>query len=103
MTKTTIGVIGCGYWGPNLIRNFTENAAAQVRWLCDVDAERLSAVGRRYPLASTTEDYRDLLLDPELEAVVIATPVATHFPFAKEALEAGKHVLLEKPLTASVR
>ncbi len=103
MTTTTIGVIGCGYWGPNLIRNFAENRGAQVRWLCDVDAERLSTVGRRYPSASTTSDYRELLDDPELQAVVIATPVATHFPFAKEALEAGKHVLIEKPLTKRAR
>ncbi|HYO91967.1 MAG TPA: Gfo/Idh/MocA family oxidoreductase, partial [Pyrinomonadaceae bacterium] len=64
--------------------------------------ERLSAVGRRYPTASTTTDYRDLLRDTELHAVVIATPVATHFSFAKEALEAGKHVLIEKPFTSSV-
>jgi predicted dehydrogenase len=98
----TVGVIGCGYWGPNLIRNFAENREAEVRWLCDLDAERLSSVGRRYPLASLTSDYRELLLDAELEAVVIATPVATHFPFAKEALEAGKHVLVEKPFTCSV-
>jgi predicted dehydrogenase len=103
MTTTTIGVIGCGYWGPNLIRNFAENARAQVRWLCDLDAERLSAIGRRYPGARATQDYRELLRDPELHAIVIATPVATHFPFAREALEAGKHVLVEKPFTASVR
>jgi predicted dehydrogenase len=103
MTTTTIGVIGCGYWGPNLIRNFAENRGAQVRWLCDLDSERLSAVGRRYPFATTTSDYRDLLRDPELQAVVIATPVATHFSFAREALEAGKHVLVEKPFTSSVR
>jgi predicted dehydrogenase len=103
MTRTTIAVIGCGYWGPNLIRNFTENAGAQVRWLCDLDEERLQSVGRRYPFASLTSDYREILRDPELEAVVIATPVATHFPFAKEALEAGKHVLVEKPFTASAR
>jgi predicted dehydrogenase len=102
MKATTIGVIGCGYWGPNLIRNFAENKAAVVRWLCDLDAARLGAVGRRYPLASLTSDYRELLRDPELDAVVIATPVATHFTFAKEALEANKHVLVEKPFTASV-
>jgi predicted dehydrogenase len=102
MKTTTIGVIGCGYWGPNLIRNFAENQRARVSWLCDLDAERLSAVGRRYPSARTTQDYRELLRDAELDAVVIATPVATHFPFAMEALEAGKHVLVEKPFTASV-
>lgn len=103
MTRTTIGVIGCGYWGPNLIRNFAENEGARVTWLCDLDSERLVAMGRRYPLASTTEDYRALLKDPGLDAVVIATPVASHFLFAREALEAGKHVLVEKPFTASVR
>jgi predicted dehydrogenase len=102
MSMTTIGVIGCGYWGPNLIRNFAENRGAQVRWLCDLDSERLSAVSRRYPSARTTTDYRELLRDPELHAIVIATPVATHFPFAKEALEAGKHVLVEKPFTSSI-
>lgn len=103
MKATTIGVIGCGYWGPNLIRNFAENKGAVVRWLCDLDEARLGAVGRRYPLASLTGDHRELLRDPELDAVVIATPVATHFTFAREALEAGKHVLVEKPFTASVR
>ena len=103
MTETTIGVIGCGYWGPNLIRNFADNRGASVRWLCDLDQERLDSVSRRYPTARTTTDYRELLKDTELRAIVIATPVATHFSFAKEALEAGKHVLVEKPFTASVR
>ena len=95
----TIGVIGCGYWGPNLIRNFVENEQAQLRWICDTDERRLSAIGRRYPAARTAPDYRLLLADPELDAVVIATPVATHYEFAKAALGAGKHVLIEKPFT----
>src|SRR5215210_287669 len=95
----TVGVIGCGYWGPNLIRNFVENEAAQLRWLCDTDERRLAEFGRRHPYARTTLDYRQLLADPELDAVVIVTPVATHYAFAKEALEANKHVLIEKPLT----
>jgi predicted dehydrogenase len=103
MKVTTIGVIGCGYWGPNLLRNFAENEAAQLRWMCDVDERRLDTLGRRYPSAETTADYKKLLADPQLDAVVIATPVATHFNFAKDALEAGKHVLIEKPFTASVR
>jgi predicted dehydrogenase len=99
----TIGVIGCGYWGPNLLRNFAENEAARLLWMCDVDQKQLGTVGRRYPLAETTGDYRRLISDPHLDAVVIATPVATHFNFAREALAAGKHVLVEKPFTTSAR
>jgi predicted dehydrogenase len=99
----TIGVIGCGYWGPNLIRNFAENERAQLRWICDTDERRLNAIGRRYPAARTAADYHQLLADPELAAVVIATPVATHYRFAKDALLAGKHVLIEKPFTTNSR
>jgi predicted dehydrogenase len=99
---TSIGVIGCGYWGPNLIRNFVENERASLRWICDVDAHRLREFGRRYPSARTTTDHRQMLADPELDAVVIATPVATHYPFGKDALQAGKHVLVEKPFTRSM-
>lgn len=103
MKTTTIGVIGCGYWGPNLLRNFAENESARLRWMCDLDAKRLETMGRRYPSSRTTPDYRQMLADAELDAVVIATPVATHYQFAREALLAGKHVLVEKPFTASVR
>src|SRR5437870_8004677 len=103
MTATTIGVIGCGYWGPNLLRNFAENEAAQLRLICDLDDARLAAMGRRYPAARATNDYQNLLADSELDAVAIVTPVATHFQIAKEALLAGKHVLVEKPLTATAR
>jgi predicted dehydrogenase len=99
----TIGVIGCGYWGPNLIRNFAENERAQLRWICDTDEKRLNAIGRRYPATHTAADYARLLADPELAAVVIATPVATHYRFAKDALDAGKHVLIEKPFTTNSR
>lgn len=101
--STTIGVIGCGYWGPNLLRNFAENEGARLRWMCDLDERRLETLGRRYPSAETTQDYQRMLADEELDAVVIATPVATHYNFAREALLAGKHVLIEKPFTASVR
>jgi predicted dehydrogenase len=103
MTATTIGVIGCGYWGPNLLRNFAENEAAQLRWICDTDEARLAAMGRRYPGARTTKDCRDLIRDPELDAIAVVTPVGTHFQITKDALTAGKHVLVEKPLTATVR
>jgi predicted dehydrogenase len=103
MTSTTVGVIGCGYWGPNLLRNFAENESAELRWICDADEARLAAMGRRYPAVQTTTDYRQLLADPQLDAIAVATPVATHFEIARAALVAGKHVLLEKPLTATVR
>ncbi len=103
MSVTTVGVIGCGYWGPNLVRNFVESEAARLTWLCDTDERRLAEIARRYPSARSTADYRRLLADPELDAVVIATPVATHYPFAKAALAAGKHVLIEKPFTTSAR
>src|SRR5213080_452290 len=103
MNATTIGVIGCGYWGPNLLRNFAENETAELRWICDLDEDRLAAMGRRYPAAHTTNDYQKLLADSDLDAVAVVTPVATHFQIAKEALLAGKHVLVEKPLTATAR
>jgi predicted dehydrogenase len=93
--KPTIGVVGLNYWGPNLVRNFDD--LAQLTWLCDVDAERLTQAGARYPTARTTALHRQMLDDPELDAVVIATPVPTHHELAKEALEAGKHVFVEKP------
>jgi predicted dehydrogenase len=101
-TKTTVGVIGGGYWGPNLLRNFAENESCELRWLCDLDEKRLRTLGRRYPAVQTTTDYKHLLADPRLDAVAIVTPVGTHFQFANEALQSGKHVLVEKPLTASV-
>ncbi|HEX8709494.1 MAG TPA: Gfo/Idh/MocA family oxidoreductase [Pyrinomonadaceae bacterium] len=102
MTPTTIGVIGCGYWGPNLLRNFAEREEAALRWMCDLDTGRLEQLRRRYPSAMVTTDYRQLLADPALDAVVIATPVSTHFNFAREALASGKHVLMEKPFTAKI-
>src|SRR4051812_22931435 len=103
MQGTSIGVIGCGYWGPNLLRNFAENETAHLSWICDLDQARLNSMSRRYPSAQTTVDYRQLVDDPGLEAVAIVTPVATHYQIAKEFLRAGKHVLLEKPMTSTAR
>ena len=103
MGATTVGVIGCGYWGPNLLRNFAETEAAELRWICDADEPRLAAMGRRYPAARTTNDYQKLLSDPNLDAIAVVTPVATHFQIARAALVAGKHLLVEKPLTATER
>ena len=96
-----IAVIGCGYWGPNLIRNFSETPGARLVTVCDLDATRLARVKSRYPTVETTTSYGDALADARVDAVVVATPVSTHFELARQALEAGKHVLVEKPLTAS--
>jgi len=96
-----IGVIGYGYWGPNLVRNFGEASGSRVVAVSDLRAERLSQVRDRYPAVRTAGDYRELLADPAVDAVVVATPVATHYPIAMAAIEAGKHVLVEKPLAPS--
>src|SRR5258706_10598545 len=96
-----VGVIGYGYWGPNLVRNFAECPASEVAWTADVRQERLVPIERRYPGVVTTTDYRDLLKDPSVEAIVISTPISTHFDLALESLKAGKHVLVEKTLTAT--
>jgi predicted dehydrogenase len=90
-----IGVVGLGYWGPNLARNFSELGV--LSWLCDLDDELRSQFTSRYPSARVTASLEEVLADPEVQGVVIATPVPTHFALAKQALEAGKHVLVEKP------
>jgi predicted dehydrogenase len=90
-----IGVAGLGYWGPNLARNFAE--LGTLTWLCDLDDELRSTFAARYPSARVTGSFEEMLADPALEGVVIATPVPTHYALAKQALEAGKHVLVEKP------
>jgi predicted dehydrogenase len=92
---TSVGLVGLGYWGPNLARNFDN--LARLTWLCDLDGDLRSSFESRYPRARVTASYGEMLADPELEAVVIATPVPTHYELAKLALEAGKHVLVEKP------
>jgi predicted dehydrogenase len=96
----SVAVIGCGYWGPNLVRNFFEAPASTVSAVCDLDQERLTGIAKRYPTIALTTDYRDILRDPDIDAVAIATPVSTHYRLAKEALEAGKNVWVEKPLTS---
>jgi len=92
---TRIGLVGLGYWGPNLARNFDH--LAELAWLCDLDEAHRAAYASRYPRAAVTGDYDELLADPSLDAIVIATPVPTHYALAKQALEADKHVLVEKP------
>jgi predicted dehydrogenase len=90
-----IGVAGLGYWGPNLARNFDE--LAELTWLAELSPELQEKFAARYPNARVSGDFDDLLADDALDAVVIATPVPTHYELAKKALEAGKHVLVEKP------
>jgi predicted dehydrogenase len=92
---TSVGVVGLNYWGPNLVRNF--DGLADLTWVCDLDPTHLQPTAARYPNARATERYDDLLADDALDAIVIATPVPTHFALAKQALEAGKHVFVEKP------
>jgi predicted dehydrogenase len=94
-----VGVVGYGYWGPNLVRNFAETTRAKVVAVCDIRPDILATVGRRYPSVRATGVYADLLHDAEIDAIVVATPVRSHFELALAALEAGKHVLLEKPMT----
>jgi predicted dehydrogenase len=96
-----IGVVGYGYWGPNLVRNFAEAPGARLVSVCDARAERLAEARRRYPFVQTTERYQELLADPSVDAVAIATPVSTHFELALEALRSGRHVLVEKPLAST--
>src|SRR5271165_6612195 len=96
-----MGVIGYGYWGPNLVRNCFEAAGAQVACVSDLRADRLALVSCRYPTIKTTQNFRELLEDPSIDAVAIATPVSTHYELALRALQEGKHVLVEKPLASN--
>ena len=101
MKPLRIAVIGLGYWGPNLVRNFVELPQADVKWVCDLDEEKRLSILRRYPSLRATEDYARILSDPEVEAVAIATSVGSHYELAAAALDAGKHVFVEKPLAGS--
>jgi predicted dehydrogenase len=96
-----VGVIGCGYWGPNLVRNFGDTPGARLLAACDLNDDRLERLRARWPALVTTRDADALLRMADIDAVAIATPVATHFDLAMRALAAGKHVLVEKPLAPS--
>ncbi|MEZ5402650.1 MAG: Gfo/Idh/MocA family oxidoreductase [Bryobacteraceae bacterium] len=96
------GIIGFGYWGPNLVRNFAEVPGVSLAAVADLREDRLAVARRRYPGVGMTTDVHAVLRDPSIDAVAIATPVSTHFPLALEALRAGKHVMIEKPMTSSV-
>jgi predicted dehydrogenase len=101
MSPAGFAVIGAGYWGPNLVRAALATPGLQLRWLCDLDGERASAVLGYHTTVRATSCYDHVLDDPAVAAVAIATPAATHFELVGAALAAGKHVLVEKPLTAS--
>lgn len=101
MPRLGVAVIGAGYWGPNLLRNFQASPDFRLHWLCDLDEERARKVIGAYSTVKTTPRLEDVLADESVDAVAIATPAGTHHPVAMAALEAGKHVLVEKPLAAT--
>lgn len=102
MTKQIkVGVVGCGYWGPNLVRNFRALPECSLRVMCDIDQERLNHLSTLYPEVEGTSDFKHMLNGIGLDAVVIATAVKSHFPMAKASLLAGKHVFIEKPMASS--
>jgi len=99
--KVSTAVVGLGYWGPNLARNLAASDRTTLAGLCDLDDSRLQGVAAHHPAAKATRDVEEILADPSIDAVSIATPVRTHFELARAALLAGKHVLIEKPFTSS--
>lgn len=96
-----VGVVGLGYWGPNLMRVVSEQDDTELAWMCDLDDARLERMARRYPGTRTTRHVDDLFADADLDAVMIATPVFTHYDLARRSLNAGKHTFVEKPLAPS--
>src|SRR5262245_44711001 len=96
---TTVGMIGAGAWGSNWVRTLATMPDVQLRWVCDLSDATLGKIQRQFPQVKITKDVDDLIMDPALEGVVIATIAPTHFDVAKRALEAGKHVMVEKPMT----
>lgn len=96
-----IAVIGLGYWGPNIVRNLYESRICEKLYCCDKDEAKGAKIKSRYPTILTTNNYKELLQNPEIDGAIIATPVSTHFPLAMEFLNAGKHVFVEKPFTSS--
>ncbi len=102
MKKVTVAQIGVGYWGPNLLRNLVLNSNCEVKSVVDVSRERCEFTARLHPKVTLFQDVKDVLDDPQIQAVVIATPVKTHFSLTMQALKKGKHVLVEKPMATSV-
>ena len=96
-----VALIGYGYWGVNLLRNLTSIKQSEVAMVCDSREERLQVINETYPGINTTTSFEDVINNEQVEAIVIATPTFSHYELAKKALQAGKHVLVEKPLTAT--
>jgi len=103
LSNLTLAQFGCGYWGPNLLRNFSALPACTVKYVVDSSAERRAFVESNFPFSRAIERHEVVLEDPSVHGVVIATPAASHFYLAKQALDAGKHVFVEKPLATSVK
>jgi len=96
-----VAVVGYGYWGPNLVRNLWDVPGARLVSVCDLRIERLKSVQARYPAVEITSRYEDVLKDPRIDVIAVATPVSSHYPLALRALETGKHVFIEKPMTST--
>jgi len=100
--EVNVAQLGCGYWGPNLLRNFSAQAGCEVRWVAEQDPKRRAYVENNYPKSKTTASWEQAVHDPAVQAVIIATPASTHYSLAKACLEAGKHILVEKPLAMTL-
>lgn len=101
--KIKVAIVGAGYWGPNLVRNFYQLEDAEVEMVCDIKEEKLKLVKKNYPTIKTTTNFNGILENPEIMAVAIAVPAELHYQFSKKVLEAGKHVLVEKPISQTSR
>src|SRR5712664_635386 len=98
-----IAVVGCGYWGPNYARIFNELPNCRLTWLCDLKEERLTKLRHLYPNAELTGSYRKILSDSETDAIVVSSPASSHYKIVSDAMKAGRHVLVEKPTSTSLK
>jgi len=103
MKHINVAVAGCGYWGPNLIRNLTSLPDCRVKWVCDIDRVRIAHMKQMFPGVDTTQDFDVLVNDPEIDAILIATPIHLHHEMGKKSLLAGKHTMIEKPMASSAK
>ena len=101
--ETVIAQMGCGYWGPNLLRSFSAQPGCHVKWVVDPSPARRDFVQKNFPRSKTTAELREVLGDPSVQAVIVSTPADTHFPLGKQVLEAGKHLFVEKPLALNTK